>query len=99
MDVGQHWKGTGRRVQGPGESQGCRVPGSVLGGSSACCFLCLAGASTSGWSSWLSSLLTVTTWPPTHHLEAFSSAIKEGGYGGHHHEIVRPEVSRTFVGL
>lgn len=30
----QPQEGTGRRAQGPQEAQGCRLPGSVLGGSS-----------------------------------------------------------------
>lgn len=64
-----------------------------------CRLLCLAGAPTSGWSSWLSSLLSLPTWPPINHLEAFSSAVREEGYGSHPHEMSRPAVSRAFVGL
>lgn len=46
----------------------------------------------------LKPLLT-SCWPPIHHLEAFSSAMRGESYGGHHHEMERPEETRMLVGL
>lgn len=100
--AGRHKTRTGRRAHLlRAKRQGCRVPGSALGilCSSLCCLPCLAGAPTSGWSSWLSGLFSLPARPPTHHLEVLSSAIRGEGYGGHPHEMERPADTRMLVGL
>lgn len=100
--AGGHKTGTGRRGSfAKGKKTG-------LGGAWPCPWYPLLScplSPMSGWSSYLRMVLLAlkplltSCWPPIHHLEAFSSAMRGESYGGHHHEMERPEETRMLVGL
>lgn len=99
-----HRRGTGSPRRGRGEGlRGHRR--HKVAGCLALSLVVLLSSSVSGWSSYFGMVLLALEPPITsylasiNHLEAFSSAVREEGYGSHPHEMARPAVSRAFVGL